>query len=126
MARRARIFRPMDCRGTTAVEFALVGPVFLLLVVGMIGACLVFFSFASMQYAVEEGARCASVKTAICTDNPSTVTYTRAAYFGALSTPTFQSAAAACGHSVSGSATFSIDLIFRSLSIPLTATACYP
>ena len=71
-----------DDSAATALEFALVGPVLLTLVVGLIYACLLLFSLASMQYAVQEGARCASVKTTICTGDSSTVAYTQSAYYG--------------------------------------------
>lgn len=115
-----------DDRGTAAVEFAIVGPIFLSLAVGMIYVCMLMFSMASMQYAVEEGARCASVKTLVCTSNSATVTHTQNAYFGPLITPTFTSTTAACGHQVTGSATFSLNTGLRTISVPLSATSCFP
>lgn len=44
-------------RGTSAVEMAIVAPVLLLIMVGMIEMSLVFFATLTMQYAVREGAR---------------------------------------------------------------------
>ena len=115
-----------DSRGTAAVEFAIVGPLFLSLAVGMIYVCMLMFSMASMQYAVEEGARCASVKTLVCTSNSATVTHTQNAYFGPLISPTFTSTTAACGHQVTGTATFSLKTVVRTISVPLSATSCFP
>jgi Flp pilus assembly protein TadG len=115
-----------DVRGATAVEFAMVGPVFLLLVVGLVYVCLLFFSVGSMQYAVEKGARCASVATTVCTDSNSTITYTNAAYYGPLTTPTFTYAARTCGHSVTGTMNFALYFVVTTLTVPLSATACFP
>ena len=113
-------------RGATAVEFAIVGPIFLALTVGLMYGCLLLFSMASMQYAVEEGARCASVKTTVCTDSASTITYTQAAYYGPITAPTFTYATPACGHAVSSTTNFSFNFVFSTLVVPLSATACFP
>jgi hypothetical protein len=115
-----------DARGTAAVEFAIVGPIFLTLTVGMIYVCMLMFSMASMQYAVEEGARCASVKTLVCTSNATTVTHTQNAYYGPVISPTFNSTTAGCGHQVTGSATFSLNVGLWRTSVPLSATSCFP
>ncbi|MGB9058454.1 MAG: TadE family protein, partial [Pseudolabrys sp.] len=57
-----------DERGTTAIEFAIVGPVFIMLLIGILYLCMCLAVVGSMHFAVEEGARCASVKTTVCTD----------------------------------------------------------
>ena len=115
-----------DDRGSAAVEFAIVGPIFLSLAVGMIYVCMLLFSMASMQYAVEEGARCSSVKTTICTNSASTITYAQNAYYGPLSAPTFTYATPACGHRVSASSSFAFKTGLTTLTVPLTATSCFP
>ena len=115
-----------DERGSPAVEFALVGPVFLLLMVGTIYVGLLLFSAGSMQYAVEEGARCASVKTTICTNSAATITYTTAADYGPIIAPTFTTSTPACGHAVTGTANFTFDFGLRTLTVPLSATSCFP
>ena len=43
----------------------------------------------SMHYAVEEGARCASVRKTVCSDEDTTIAYTKAHYFGPSGVPTF-------------------------------------
>ena len=115
-----------DTSGTAAIEFAIVGQIFLSLAVGMIYVCMLMFSMASMQYAVEEGARCASVKTLVCTSNASTVTHTQNAYFGPVINPTFTSTVAACGHQVTGTANFSLKTGLATINVPLSATSCFP
>ena len=116
-----------DQQGTTAVEFGIVAPVFIALLVGTIGLCVALFLIGSLHFAVEDGARCASVKTTICVDGPTTIAYTQSRYLGPSGvTPTFTYAAAACGNSVSASITYSVNVLFKTLVIPISATACFP
>jgi Flp pilus assembly protein TadG len=120
-----------DQQGTTAVEFAIIAPVFIALLVGVIALCICLFLVGSLHYAVEEGARCASVKTA-CADasgNPNaiaTVAYAQSHYFGPAVSPAFTYAAAPCGNSVTGSINYSMDVGFKTFVVPISATACFP
>src|SRR5262245_17950930 len=114
-----------DQKGTTAVEFAIISPVLIALLVGTLGLCVVLFLIGSLHFAVEDGARCAPIKTTICSDAASTVAYTQTRYFGPV-TPTFTYAPAACGNSVSASINYSLDVGFRTFVIPISATACFP
>jgi K+-transporting ATPase c subunit len=116
-----------DERGTTAIEFAIVGPVFIMLIIGIVYLCMCLSVVGSMHYAVQEGARCASVKTMVCTDQTSTISYTQSHYFGPSAAPTFTyNAAAACGHSVNGSINYVLDIGLRQITVPITASACFP
>jgi len=115
-----------DDRGTTAVEFAMLAPVLVLLLVGTVYICLGLFLVGSLHYAVEEGARCASVKTTVCSDAPTTVSYTQNQYFGPSPTPTFTYATAACGNVVSGSLSYVFNLGLTRITVPVTASACFP
>jgi len=101
--------------------------VFIALLLGTMGLCVALFLIGSLHFAVEDGARCASVKTTICADGPTTVAYTQSRYLGPSGvTPTFTYAAAACGNSVSASITYSVNVLFKTLVIPISATACFP
>ncbi len=115
-----------DERGTTAVEFAIVAPVFIVLVIGIIYMCIGLFTVGSMHNAVEEGARCASVKTTVCTDAATTIAYTKSHYFGPGTSPKFTYAATTCGNSVSASLNYVMNLGLKQLSVPVSATACFP
>ena len=115
-----------DRQGTTAVEFAIIAPVFIALLVGTLALCIALFLIGSLHFAVEDGARCASVKTTICSDGPTTVAYTQSRYFGPAVSPTFVFAAAPCGNSVTASISYSMNVGFRTLLIPISATACFP
>jgi Flp pilus assembly pilin Flp len=116
-----------DERGTTAIEFAIVGPLFIMLLIGILYLCMCLAVVGSMHYAVEEGARCASVKTTVCTDQSSTVSYTQNHYFGPSTLPTFTyNSVAACGHSVTGTITYVLDVGLKQFTVPITASACFP
>ena len=115
-----------DRQGTTAVEFAIVAPVFIALLIGTLALCVALFLVGSLHFAVEDGARCASVKTTICSDAASTVAYTQSRYFGPNLSPTFTDAAATCGNSVSASISYSMNVGFTTYTIPISATACFP
>lgn len=116
----------LDRQGTTAVEFAIIAPVFIALIIGTITLSIGLFLIGSLHYAVEDGARCASVKTTICSDAATTVAYTQSRYFGPNVSPTFTYAAAACGNSVSASINYSMNVGFRTFLVPISATACFP
>jgi Flp pilus assembly protein TadG len=116
----------LNQEGTTAVEFAIIAPVFILLVIGTIALCFALFLVGSLHFAVEDGARCASVKTTICTDSATTIAYTQSRYLGPNVSPTFTYAAAACGNSVTASINYSMDIGFKTFVIPISATACFP
>jgi Flp pilus assembly protein TadG len=118
------IYRNQD--GTTAVEFAIIAPVFILLILGTIALCFALFLVGSLHFAVEDGARCASVKTTICTDATSTIAYAQSRYLGPNVSPTFTYASTACGNSVSASVSYSMDIGFKTFVIPISATACFP
>jgi Flp pilus assembly pilin Flp len=115
-----------DQRGTTAVEFAIVGPVFMLMLIGTFAVCTGLFLVGSLHYAVEEGARCASVKTTICSDSATTVAYTQSHYLGPNLSPVFSYSKAACGNSVSATISFALDTGLKTYTVPLSATACFP
>jgi Flp pilus assembly pilin Flp len=115
-----------DRSGTTAVEFAIIAPVFILLILGTVALCFALFLVGSLHFAVEDGARCASVKTTVCADATSTIAYTQSRYLGPNVSPTFTYASAACGNSVSASISYSMDIGFKTFVIPISATACFP
>ncbi len=129
-----------DDRGTTAIEFAIVAPAFIILLIGTIYLCLGLFLAGSLHYAVEEGARCASVRTtapapglAPCRpagvpDATAIKAYTKYSYFGPVSSPTFNynNPSVGCGNTVTGSANFHADLGITTVTIPISASACFP
>lgn len=116
-----------DEKGASAAEFALVLIPFAGLVFGIIGISLMIYANETLQYATEDAARCASVKTTVCTDAASTQAYALSRYTGPALSPTFAyDASASCGHSVTGTATMDLDIGLVNISVPLQAHACFP
>jgi Flp pilus assembly pilin Flp len=116
-----------DESGTTAIEFAIVGPIFIFLVIGIAFLCMGMAVAGSMHYAVEEGARCASVRKMVCSNEDTTIAYTKAHYFGPGGVPTFAyDPAAVCGHSVTASISYVVDMGLKKITVPITAAACFP
>ena len=115
-----------DDRGTTAIEFALVGPLFLMLLIGTIYMSMMLFSIGSLNLAVQQGARCASVQTTTCTDSASTIAYSKSHYYGIGTVPTFTATTAACGKTVTASATYTLPIVTTTFTIPINVSACFP
>ena len=122
---RARGFLVCD-QGATAVEFALVMPAFLALVLGGLSVCVVLYSTVNLQDAVEQGARCYSVNSGTCSSPSTAQTYARAFYHRRVGAPTFTASTPACGHQVAATVTLQIAAVLTNVSVPLTASACFP
>ena len=123
-------FRDLRCiladrRGVTALEFAFVAPLAIILQLGTIYVALMMFSVSALEYAVQEGARCASVQTSLCSSTEAIKTYTAARYSG-LGNPVFTSTTVSCGSLVSATLSFSFLTGFDTYTMPLSASACLP
>jgi TadE-like protein len=114
--------------GGAAVETALVFPVFLLLLLGVIELGLMLWTEGSLQYAAESAARCASVDSTQCGSASAIETYAINHYFGPAlaSVNPFTYSTTNCGHTVTVSYTYTLGIPYGAYSIPLSATACYP
>ena len=115
-----------DDGGTAAVEFALVAPLVVMLLVGIMSLSLMLLSIGSMHFAAESAARCASANPTTCSSSAAIVAYANSRYFGALITPVFTYASAACGNQVNASVTYTLDVGMYKQSVPLSATSCFP
>lgn len=112
--------------GGAAIEYAFVLPVFIILLVGALSAGNLLFAVNGLHYAVEEAARCAAVKTTVCSDSSTTVTYAQNRYSGPKISPAFTFSNAGCGHTVSGTAQYPLMLAAYTIKVPVSASACYP
>lgn len=115
-----------DERGGVAAEYALVLPIFITLIVGALWLSNVAFAANGLHYAVQDAARCAAVKTTVCTSAAATVAYAESRYSGPKISPVFTYSTAGCGHTVKASANYSAMFIGGTLKAPLSASACYP
>ena len=112
-------------RGASAVEFALVLPALAALLVGGIYTGILMYSAAGLHTAVEEAARCYSVNSSQCGSASAAQTYAENQYYG-MNTPTFIASNQACGHQVSATVTIAFTAVVTNVSVPLSATACFP
>lgn len=113
--------------GAASVEFAIVLPAFATLVVGGVFAAQMMYAASSLRYAAEAAARCASLNATACGTTGATQTYALGKYFGPASpAPTFVATSTGCGHTVTGSISYSFDTGLKTLSVPISASACFP
>lgn len=120
------IGRLNDDRGTTAVEFAIIAPAVVMLLVGLTSFSLMLFAVGSMHFAVEDAARCASARPTQCGSPTAILAYAQSRYSGVLASPVFSYSSAACGNKVDASVTFNFDVGLYRQSVPLSATSCFP
>jgi Flp pilus assembly protein TadG len=115
-----------NTRGATAMELALLLPVFVVLIFGLINTSLMAGALSGMHYAVEEASRCYAVNKTVCSSVTTTRTYAQAKYVGPGAEPTFDVTTAGCGHTVTATTTYRLELALMVMNVPLSATACYP
>lgn len=127
MTARQTLLRSLwrEQRGAAAVEFVLILAPMVMLTIGAINLSLMLYTVSTLNYAVEDAARCSTVKTTICTNQATTSTYAKTRYKGPVA-PTFTRSSAACGNRVVGTANYKFTTGFTTTTIPLSASACYP
>ncbi|OJU09590.1 MAG: hypothetical protein BGN86_13495 [Caulobacterales bacterium 68-7] len=125
MRRLKQFARASD--GGTAAEFALVLPIMILLTFGGMGASWMMYANTSVHYATEDAARCFAVNTTVCTNAAAVQTYGVGKYRGpTLASLTFTASTQACGRQVVGTGTYTLRTGLRTISVPISATSCYP
>jgi len=117
-----------DRRGTTAIEFALLAPLYFALVFGIIEGGLLLWTQLGLQHGAQVAARCASINPTACGTTSDIQNYAAQQAYGlSISPSTFTFAATTCGNQVSASYTFAfLSSYFGSPSMALNARACYP
>jgi Flp pilus assembly protein TadG len=115
-----------DSVGASAAEFALLLPMFCALTIGAINLCIMVYANSLLQYAVDDAARCESVKTTVCTSAGATQTHAAATFGFANLSPTFTASAATCGNQVVGSVSYPLNMVVTTLTPTLSATSCFP
>jgi Flp pilus assembly protein TadG len=115
-----------DLRGATAVEFAFVLPVAAVMIIGTMSASQLVGVVNGMHFAVEEAARCSAVNETLCGSNVATQNFAAARFAGPGPTPTFVASGAGCGHTVTGTTTYELNIAFSTIAVPLSATSCFP
>lgn len=125
-----KIFRFARARdGNTVIEFAIIAPAFLLLLLGTMEFARLLWTQSTLQQAVEAAARCASVNTSTCDNQSDTQTYAANQTYGlTVSSNVFTvTLNTACGNLVSASMPF--NFVVSGL-FPWTPTvkaqSCFP
>ena len=116
------------CEASTAVESAMIFPVFFLLLFGIIEAGILFWTQSTLQFAVEAAARCAVVNSSVCNTTSAIQDYAVSQATGlTVSSSSFSVTSPSCGHQVSVSYPFS-SLVPGLIpwTITLNATSCHP
>ena len=123
-----------DQRGAAAVEFALLIPATVLLLLAVFHLCAVLYATADLHYSVEQAARCAATSqlntnTACGTTQATAKTYAQGLYQGPGVGGTYGASDDATNNcrriNVTG-ARYVIALGFVNVTIPLSAQACFP
>ncbi|MGA7386171.1 MAG: TadE family protein [Methylocella sp.] len=119
--------RPIsDIRGAAAVEFALIILSLMLLLLGTVDGGRMLWTQNTLQYAVEQAARCAVVNTTTCGTPAQIQSYAVSMANGmSLSSSVFSSSSPACGTQVSASYSYT-PLFPYPTHVILTARSCRP
>lgn len=130
MARLPRFPFIFRRRGTAAIEYAIVLPVLLMFVLGIMDTGRLLWTYTTIYRASEAAARCAAISAAVvtattCSTSGKTQSYAAAAAWG-LNIPAsaFTVSNPACGMQVS--ATYDFGFVFPWRSMTLNTTVCYP
>ena len=115
-----------DRAGAAAVEFALIVPAFLLLLLGIMELGRLMWTQNALHYAVEEAARCSAVDTNVCSSTSTAKSFAAGRSGLAFATSVFTVTQASCGWQVSASYPFSFVGFLSEYSVTLHAQACYP
>lgn len=116
-----------DTAATTAAEFALVIPFFLLMVFGTINLGITFSAVSQIHYAAERAARCLSTNVSGNCAAGTINTYAKGYYKGpSITGLNFIASTAACGNKVVGSGSYQLVTGFSGTAVSIRAQACYP
>jgi Flp pilus assembly protein TadG len=120
--------RGASARGATAVEYALILPVLLLFLLGIMDVGRLAWTQATLKYATAAAARCAAINATACATTAQIQAYGAAhAYAMDLAASDFTVTTLTCGRSVSVSTSFGfVTPWIAPMSVTLAADACYP
>ena len=114
--------------GVSAVETALLLPLFLALLLGIVEFSRALWTQAALQYAVEAAARCAAVNTTTCDNAADTKTFAATQAYGmTVASSNFSVTTPSCGNQVSVS--YAFPFIVPQLvpgNLTLSAKSCHP
>jgi Flp pilus assembly protein TadG len=119
-------------RGAAAIEYALILPVMLLFVLGIMDAGRLLWTYTTLYRAAEAAARCAAINTTDCGTAAQIQSHAVAEAWGLTVSPSaFTVTTPSCGVQVRAAYDFTfiipgLDIVVPLGTITLNATACYP
>jgi Flp pilus assembly protein TadG len=135
MARAAKSHFATNRRGAAAVEYAIILPVLLLFVLGIMDVGRLLWTYATLVSATDAAARCYAIAASACTTPAQVQTYAVTQAGGLnISSSAFTASTQSCGAQVSATLVFAFVIPWmeavppfgKSNSMTLNATACYP
>jgi hypothetical protein len=115
-----------DRNGNVAVEMALISVPLFLFVFAIINTGQTLWLQNALDTSVAEAARCATVNPALCGDAGQIKAFAATQSGAGFDTSIFSFARLSCGNRVSASYPLVMTLPFISVSLTLSAQACYP
>jgi Flp pilus assembly protein TadG len=113
--------------GSAVVEFAMIAPIMIMMVIGGIYMSMLGYTANSLHFAVEAAARCASVNTTVCTNATTTQAFASSRFVNLGGDPvTFTYTTPTCGKQVEAAMVFVLNTGISQYRVPLNATACFP
>jgi len=121
MNRTARIWASQN--GTTAVETALVAPVFIALLFGLLEGAIMLWTQLGLQTATDRAARCAAIDTSRCGTSTLLQNYAAGQALSAkIPASSFTLTSETCGAAVTGL----VKVRFVATEVTLSARSCFP
>jgi Flp pilus assembly protein TadG len=114
--------------GNASIEFALILPLFITCIVGVMEVGRILWIQNNLQRAVEVAARCASIDKTNCATSSDVINFATSEAAG-LTVPsgTFATSTPACGNQVTASLAYDYMTSFLPMpALTLTASACFP
>jgi Flp pilus assembly protein TadG len=124
LCRLPRLARAAD--GAAAVEFAIIAPALLMLLLGIAEVARGLWLQNALSYAVEQAARCASINQNNCGSAAQVQSYAAGVAGTDLRNSTFTVTTAACGNLVAASYPMELYIPFVGSALTLSAQSCYP
>ena len=114
-------------RGSATVEFALVAPILIMFIIGGMYLSMLGFTASSLRFAAQAGARCASINTTSCSNAASIQLYAASQFINVTgNAATFTATTPSCGNKVVATANFPLITGIDKVTVPLSASACFP
>ena len=117
-----------DTRGSSAIEFAMLMPVFVMAMMGIMGSGALMWGQFGLQHGVEMAARCASVNATACGTTANIQNYAVQQTYGVNPRASvFTVSTPSCGYQVVASYTYQFIVTdFGLPAITLAARSCFP